>query len=57
MSESLKGAVRSAVLRLLHPLARLLLQAGVGVGEFTSLAKIAYVRAAVAQGKEAHGEH
>jgi hypothetical protein len=33
-----------------------LLQAGIGVGEFTSLAKIAYVRAAVAQGREAHGE-
>lgn len=56
MSESLKGAVRTAVLRLLHPLARVLLQAGIGVGEFTSLAKIAYVQAAVTQGKEAHGE-
>lgn len=56
MSESLKGAVRSAVLRLLHPLVRVLLQAGIGVGEFTSLAKIAYVRAAVAQGKDSHGE-
>lgn len=56
MSESLKGAVRTAVLRLLYPLVRVLLQAGIGVGEFTSLAKIAYVRAAVAQGKEAGGE-
>jgi hypothetical protein len=57
MTESPKEAVRSAVLRLLLPLARVLLRAGIGVGEFTSLAKIAYVRAAVAQGKEAHGEH
>lgn len=56
MSESLKGAVRTAVLRLLHPLARVLLQAGIGVGEFTSLAKVAYVQAAVTQGKGAHGE-
>ncbi|HVZ35296.1 MAG TPA: DUF6502 family protein [Polyangiaceae bacterium] len=56
MSESLKGAVRSAVLRLLYPLVRVLMQAGIGVGEFTSLAKIAYVRAAVAQGKETGGE-
>lgn len=56
MSESLKGAVRSAVLRLLRPLARMLLQAGIGVGEFTSLAKIAYVHAAVAQGKRGGGE-
>lgn len=57
MSGSPKEAVRSAVLRLLLPLARVMLRAGIGVGEFTSLAKIAYVRAAVAQGREAHGEH
>jgi len=46
MSESLKRAVRTAVLRLLAPLAELLLDAGIGVGEFTSLVKLAYVRAA-----------
>jgi len=46
MSESLKRAVRTAVLRLLAPLAQLLLDAGIGVGEFTSMVKIAYVRAA-----------
>jgi len=57
MSGSPKEAVRNAVLRLLMPLARVMLRAGIGVGEFTSLAKIAYVRASVAQGREAHGEH
>src|ERR1700675_1647838 len=36
-----------AVLRLLDPLARLLLDAGVGIGEFHQLAKRAYVRAAL----------
>ena len=46
MSETLKAAVLRAVLRLLHPLVRLLLEAGVGVGEFHQLAKLAYVRAA-----------
>lgn len=46
MSESLKSAVIAAVLRLLVPLAKLLLDAGVGVGEFHLLAKRAYVRAA-----------
>ena len=46
MSESLKRAVRTAMLRLLAPLAELLLDAGIGVGEFASLAKLAYVRAA-----------
>jgi hypothetical protein len=57
MSESLKGAVRAAILRLLNPLVRVLMQAGIGVGEFTSLAKVAYVRAAIAQGRESGGEH
>jgi len=46
MSESLKRAVRTAVLRLLGPLVKLLLDAGIGVGEFTAMAKMAYVRAA-----------
>lgn len=46
MSESLKRAVRAAMLRLLAPLAELLLDAGIGVGEFTFLVKLAYVRAA-----------
>jgi len=51
MSESLKAAVRSAVLRLMDPLVRWLLTAGVGMGDFVALAKIAYVRAARDQGR------
>ncbi len=35
-----------AMLRLLEPLVRLLLEAGIGVGEFNKLAKMAYARAA-----------
>ena len=46
MSEDLKNTVLRAVLRLLTPLVRLLLDAGIGVGEFHQLAKTAYVRAA-----------
>ena len=46
MSETVKAAVMRAVLRLLEPLVRLLLEAGVGVGEFNKLAKMAYARAA-----------
>jgi len=46
MSDSLKRAVRTAMLRLLAPLAELLLDAGIGVGEFTAMVKLAYVRAA-----------
>ncbi len=46
MSETVKAAVLRAVLRLLEPLVRLLLEAGVGIGEFNQLAKIAYTRAA-----------
>jgi hypothetical protein len=46
MSELLKSAVQKAVRRLLDPLARLLLECGIGVGEFQALAKAAYVRAA-----------
>jgi hypothetical protein len=46
MSESLKTAVIATVLRLLEPLVRLLLEAGVGVGEFHQLAKRAYVNVA-----------
>jgi hypothetical protein len=46
VSETLKAAVARAVLRLLDPLVRLLLEAGIGVGEFHQLAKMAYARAA-----------
>lgn len=50
MSESLKVAVRAAVLRLLDPLVKWLMKAGVGVGDLVALVKIAYVRAAREQG-------
>ena len=50
VSDPLKGAVRAAVLRLLEPLMKLLLEAGVGVGDFIGLAKVAYVRAASRRG-------
>ena len=46
MSAPLKTAVRSAMLRLLLPLARLLLKVGVGAGELQRLVHEAYVRAA-----------
>ena len=46
MSETVKAAVMRAVLRLMEPLVRLLLEAGIGVGEFNKLAKMAYARAA-----------
>lgn len=46
VSETVKAAVMRAVLRLLEPLVRLLLEAGIGVGEFNQLAKMAYARAA-----------
>jgi hypothetical protein len=51
MSDPLKGAVRAAVLRLLEPLMKLLLDAGLGVGDFIGLAKVAYVRAASRRGQ------
>lgn len=51
MSEPIKRAVRAAVLRLLEPLTRLLLDAGLGVGDFVGLAKVAYVRAASRRGQ------
>lgn len=56
MSESLKDAVRSAVLRLLDPLVKWLLAAGIGVGDFVTLVKIAYVRAAREQGRDSGAE-
>ena len=55
MSESLKRAVQAAVLRLLGPLVKLLLDAGIGVGDFMSLVKLAYVREARNRGPGAGG--
>ena len=48
--------MQAAVLRMLDPLVRLMLAAGIGVGDFHSLSKVAYVRAARDQGREARGE-
>lgn len=43
----MKQAVQDAVLRILLPLSRVLVEARVGIGEFHGLAKLAYVKAAV----------
>ncbi|MEP7245434.1 MAG: DUF6502 family protein [Gammaproteobacteria bacterium] len=56
MSDSLKGAVEAAAQRLLEPLVKLLLEAGLGVGECTRILKVAYVRAAREQGRAIAGE-
>lgn len=48
MSRDIKSAVNTATLRLLEPLARFLLEARVGIGEFSALARLAYVKAAQA---------
>lgn len=55
MTEPLKRAVHQALLQMLVPLASLLLELGIGIGEFLSVAKLAYVRAARSQGKDATG--
>jgi hypothetical protein len=55
MAESLKRAVHQALLRMLVPLASLLLELGIGIGEFLSVAKLAYVRAARSQASNATG--
>ena len=56
MSESLKIAVKQAVLRLLDPLVKWLIDAGMGVGDLIALVKIAYVRAAREQGQMSGAE-
>lgn len=56
MSDALKRAVRSAVTRLLEPLVHLLLDAGMGVGDFVGLVKAAYVKVAAEQGRSMSGE-
>jgi uncharacterized protein DUF6502 len=48
--------VRSAILRILDPLVQWMLEAGVGVGDFLTLVKVAYVRAARRQGEHSYGE-
>jgi hypothetical protein len=56
MTEPLKSAIRSAVLRLLDPLVKWLLEAGIGVADFLPLVKIAYVRAASERGSVSGAE-
>jgi hypothetical protein len=56
MTDLLKSAIRAAVLRLLDPLVKWLLQAGVGVADFLPLVKIAYVRAASERGSASGAE-
>jgi hypothetical protein len=56
MTQPLKAAIQAAVLRLLDPLVRWLLEAGMGVGDLLTLTKIAYVRAARDQGLESGAE-
>jgi hypothetical protein len=55
VTESLKRAVHQAMLQMLVPLATLLLELGIGIGEFLSVAKLAYVRAARIQARDATG--
>lgn len=52
MTRNVTGAVNAATLRLLEPLARLLLDARIGIGEFTALARLAYVKAALQDGQD-----
>lgn len=57
MTDPLKRAVRAAARRLLEPLTRLLIEAGIGVGEFTSIVKASYVSAARDVAKDGAGEN
>jgi len=56
MSASLKSAILAMLARVLDPLARMMLEAGIGIGEFVTVAKSAYVRAAREEGRRAGGE-
>ena len=56
VSESIKSAVQAALLRMLDPLIRMMLSAGLGIGDFISVVKVAYVRAARDQGRSTRGE-
>lgn len=56
MSDSLKSAILSMLSRVLDPLVRMMLEAGIGIGEFVTVAKSAYVRAAREEGRRAGGE-
>lgn len=56
MNNDIKSAVSAATLRVLRSLARVLLEARIGTGEFNALARRAYVQAAVqaATGSDAY---
>lgn len=56
MSDRLKPAILSMLARVLAPLVRMMLEAGIGIGEFVTVAKSAYVRAAREEGRRAGGE-
>lgn len=56
MTDSLKSAILSMLARVLDPLVRMMLEAGIGIGEFVTIAKIAYVRAARDEGRRTGGE-
>lgn len=49
MKDTVKSALRGALRRLLEPLARLMIDSGIGVGEFHQLSKAAFVKAAAAK--------
>lgn len=56
MSDSLKTAILLMLARVLDPLVRMMLEAGIGIGEFVTVAKSAYVRGAREQGRRSGGE-
>jgi hypothetical protein len=56
MSETLKQAVQAALLKILEPLARWLMKAGMGAGEMHSLIDVAFVRAAREEGRASGAE-
>lgn len=56
VTESIKAAVKAALSRMLEPLIRMMLSAGLGIGDFVSVVKVAYVRAARDQGRNTRGE-
>jgi hypothetical protein len=55
MKADIKQAASAATLQLLQPLARFLLEAGIGIGELNTLARLAYVQAA-RQAQSSSGE-
>lgn len=56
MSESLKSAILAMLARVLDPLVKMLIEAGIGVGEVVTVLKTAYVRAAREAGRQSGAE-